>query len=114
MPDRRQGRTLRVVALALSVGAILPGLAVGQQAGHGTVPSTGAAAAGGFPVAEREADPVIARIDELRRALAELAKEYKKAKGEKRDEIRADVLAGLARAQKEVDGVRARLDGKTD
>ena len=114
MPDRGQGRIVRIVALALSFGAIVPGLAVGQQAGHGTVPSTGAAAPGGFPVAEREADPVLARIDELRRALAELAKEYKKAKGEKRDESRADVLGALGRAQEEVAAARARLAGKTD
>jgi len=114
MPDRGRGRIVRVVALALSVGAILPALAVGQQAGHGTVPSTGAAAPGGFPVAEREADPVLARIDELRRALAELAKEYKRAKGEKRGESRAELLAGLARAQELVGSARARLGGKTD
>ena len=114
MPDRRQGRIVKVVALALSVGAILSGQAVGQQAGHATVPSTGAAAPGGFPVAEREADPVLARIDEVRRALAELAKEYKKAKGEKKGESRAELLAVLGRAQEEVASARARLDGKTD
>jgi hypothetical protein len=114
MRDRSQGRFVKVVALALSVSATLPCLAADQQAGHGTVPSTGAAAPGGFPVAEREADPVLARIDELRRTLADLAKQYKKATGEKRDESRTELLAVLGRAQEEVTSARERLGGKTD
>jgi hypothetical protein len=102
MPDARPGGLVRVVVLALSIGALLPSLALAQQAGHGTVPATGAAAPGGFPVAERERDPVRARIDELRRALADLAKQYKKAKDEKRTESRTELMAALARAQEQV------------
>ena len=114
MPERRRGRIARVVLLALSIGALGPALAHPQQAGHASVPSTGAAAPGGFPTAERETDPVLARIDELRRALGELAKEYKKAKSERRAEIRDDVLAALGRAETEVAGMRDGLKRKTD
>jgi hypothetical protein len=113
MHDRSRGRIVRVVLLTLAVGAILPALALAQQAGHGSVPTTGAAAPGGFPAAERESDPVLARIDELRRALADLAKQYKKTKDVVRAESQADVLAALARARAEVGRARERL-GKTD
>jgi hypothetical protein len=114
MHDRRRGRIVRVVLLTLAVGGVLPALAFAQQAGHGSVPTTGAAAPGGFPAAEREPDPVLARIDELRRALADLAKQYKKTKDEARTESRTDLLAALGRAQAEVGGARERLSGKTD
>jgi len=113
MHDRSRGRIVRVVLLTLAVGAPLPALALAQQAGHGSVPTTGAAAPGGFPAAERESDPVLARIDELRRALADLAKQYKKTKGETRAQSQGDLLAALGRAQAEVGAARERL-GKTD
>ena len=45
MHDRRRGRIVRVVLLTLAVGAILPVVALAQQAGHGSVPTTGAAGA---------------------------------------------------------------------
>ena len=114
MHDRSRGRIVRVVLLTLAVGAPLPALALAQQAGHGSVPTTGAAAPGGFPAAEREPDPVLARIDELRRALADLAKQYKKTKDEARTESRTDLLAALGRAQLEVGVARERISGKTD
>jgi len=114
MHDRSRGRIVRVVLLTLAVGAPLPALALAQQAGHGSVPTTGAAAPGGFPAAERESDPVLARIDELRRALADLAKQYKKTKAAVRAEKQADVLAALGRAQAEVAACRGRVSGKTD
>ena len=113
MHDRRRGRIVRVVLLTLAVGAMLPALALAQQAGHGSIPTTGAAAPGGFPAPEREPDPVLARIDELRRALADLAKPYKKTKDETRTESKTDLLAALGRAQAEVGVARERLR-KTD
>jgi hypothetical protein len=114
MHDRHRGRIVRAVLLALSVGATLPAPALAQQAGHGTVPSTGAAAPGGFPAAERESDPVLARIDELRRGLADLAKQYKKAKGDVRARSQGDVLAALGRAEVEVGKAREGLNRTTD
>ena len=114
MHDRRRGRIVRVVLLTLAIGAILPVLALAQQAGHGSVPTTGAAAPGGFTAPEREPDPVLARIDELRRALADLAKQYKKTKDETRREKQADVLAALGRAQAEVAAAARRTNGGTD
>jgi hypothetical protein len=114
MPERRPARIARVVLLALSFGAIEPAHLHAQQAGHGTVPSTGAAAAGGFPTAERETDPVVAQIEELRRALAELAKQYKKTSTDKRRERKAELLAGLGRMEAEVSALRETLNRKTD
>jgi hypothetical protein len=100
---------VRLARLALCVSAIAatPGLA--QQAGHATVPSTGAAAPGGVATTEREADPVLAKIDVLRRQLADLAKQYKKAKHEVRATSQVDVLTALGRAEAEVGAARDAL-----
>ena len=80
-----------------------------QQSGHGTVPSSGPAAQGGFVTADREQDPVLARIEELRGELSDLAKQYKKTKAASQPERRADLLAALARARTEVASVRERI-----
>jgi len=109
MRDPRRYRIVRALVLALATQGVLPAPALTQQASHGTVPSTGAAAPGGFPAAEREADPVLARIDELRRSLAELAKQYKKTKAAVRAESQTDVLTALGRAQSEISAARERV-----
>ena len=108
MRHRRGGRIPTRLALALAlVLASLAGAALGQQAGHGTLPATGAAAPGALPTAARDTDPVLAKIEVLRRSLGELAKQYKKAK---RDEpLRAEVLHALERAEGEVGAAREKL-----
>jgi hypothetical protein len=108
MRDPRRGRIVRALVLALAAQGVLPARALPQQAGHGTVPSTGAAAPGGFPAAEREADPVLARIEELRGALAQLAKQYKKKNDTAKAESRPELLSALARAQAEVAAANER------
>jgi hypothetical protein len=95
------------VLLAVILCCALAGAVLAQQAGHGTVPVTGAAAPGGFPTSERETDPVLERIESLRRSLGDLAKAYKK--GKKDERVREDVLKGLDRVEVEIDGVRESL-----
>jgi hypothetical protein len=73
-----------------------------QQAGHGTLPTTGAAAPAGITSVAREQDPVLAGIEELRRVLQDTASQYKKAKDAEKVEKQRDLLAALARARVEV------------
>lgn len=73
-----------------------------QQAGHGTLPTTGAAAPGGFATTEREADPVLAGIEELRRLLADTGRKYKKARDSQKAEAQRELLEAFARARAEL------------
>jgi len=77
-----------------------------QQAGHGTLPTTGATAPGSITTVEREEDQVIASIEELRRVLADTARQYKKMKDVDRVEKQRDLLAALARVRTEVTAAR--------
>ena len=95
------------VLLALILCCAVGGAALAQQAGHGTLPATGASAPGGFPTSERETDPVLEKIESLRRSLADLAKAYKKGKRDER--MRDDVLKGLDRVEADIAAARERL-----
>jgi len=95
------------VLLAVILCGALGGAVLAQQAGHGTVPATGAAAPGGFPTSERETDPVLEKIESLRRSLGDLAKAYKK--GKKDEPSRARTLEGLEQVDREVSALRDSL-----
>ena len=101
-----QLRTVTPLVLALAC-ALLASASLAQQAGHATVPAAGAAAPGPFPTAERETDPVLAKIETLRRALGDLGKEYKKGKRDER--VRGEVLKGLDRVDGEIGATRELL-----
>ncbi len=108
MPDKRRSRGRALAALVLIVATPLaataapPATPETQQAGHATLPVTGAIAPGGLPTADRDADPVIAGIEELRRVLADIGRKYKKAKPADKAETQRDLLAALARARVDV------------
>jgi hypothetical protein len=95
------------VVLAVLLCCALGGSVLAQQAGHGTVPATGASAPGGSPTSEREADPVLETIESLRRSLGDLAKAYKK--GKRDDASRAKTLEGLERVANQVSALRESL-----
>jgi hypothetical protein len=95
-------------ALALALTA---GLLAAQEAGHGTLPTRGAGARGEPTTSTREQDPVVARIEELRKSLEETARLYKKAKDPTRAEMRAALLDALARATVEVKRAREIVAG---
>jgi hypothetical protein len=95
------------VLLAVILCCAFGGLVLAQQSGHGTVPTTGAAAPGGFPASERETDPVLEKIESLRRSLGDLAKAYKK--GKKDERVREEVLKGLVRVETEITTAKESL-----
>jgi hypothetical protein len=79
-----------------------------QEAGHGTVPATGAAAPSRIATTEREPeDAALARIEILRRTLAEMARAYKKAAPASRAAMQPELLAALGRVEAEAMAARA-------
>ncbi len=96
-----------VVATASSTGAPAPHRLAAQQAGHATVPSTGANAPAGGSTTERDQDPVIAGVEELRRLLAATGKSYKKMNDGEKAGARHELLAALARARSELTAAHA-------
>ena len=100
---------MALVVLATPIAATPLGA---QQAGHGTLPATGATAPGSVVGSERPEDLVIARIEALRRVLADTTRQYKKAKDVTRAERQRDLLAALARAEAEVSAARELLTAR--
>ena len=72
-----------IVATPLAATAAPPATPETQQAGHATLPVTGAIAPGGLPTADRDADPVIAGIEELRRVLADIGRKYQEGEADR-------------------------------
>jgi hypothetical protein len=85
---------------------LVAGLLAAQEAGHGTLPTRGAGARGDLTTSARLQDPVVARIEELRKSLEDTARLYKKAKDPTRAEKRAALLDALARVEAEVRATR--------
>jgi len=109
MQANERRRLLRGLGLALGAGLLAdPGGA--QHAGHGTLPTTGAAARSSVPTAERQQDLVLARIEGLREELRETARRYKKLKQASQAEGRAELLEALARTERDAAALRELVD----
>jgi uncharacterized membrane protein len=109
MQANMRRRLLRGLGLALGAG-LFGDKASARQAGHGTLPTTGAAARSSLPTAEREEDLVLARIEGLREALRETGKRYKKLKQASRATSRAELLEALARTEADATALRELVD----
>jgi hypothetical protein len=109
MQTNQRRRLLRGLGFTLW-GGLLADRVSGQPAGHGTLPTTGAAARSSAPTAPRDEDPVLARIEALREQLRETGKRYKKLKGASKTERRAEILEALARTEADAQMARELVD----
>lgn len=107
-PNQRR-RLLRGLGFTLGAG-LLALRASAQQAGHGTLPTTGAAARSSAQAAPREEDLVHARIEALRDELRETGKRYKKLKQASQASSRAEMLEALARTEADVAALRELVE----
>lgn len=93
--------------LALCLCFALPVAALAQVAGHGSIPSTGAAVRDRHRL-QRDDDPVLARIERIRSDLADVAKRYRKARSPDRDAMAQRITARL----EEISAQVARLESE--